>query len=86
MAYAVRIEVPTDADVGEAGETVTLSVDESQSVLSVARRYYDVDREVDFVLLCTAKPRSVLRLQAFAHDAMLDHRAAHDLPPGTSKR
>ena len=51
-----------------------------------ARRYYDVDETEDFVLTCTAKPRSDLRLRAYRYDEMLDHRAAHDLPPGRSKR
>lgn len=53
---------------------------------STARRYFDVDREAGYVLLCTAKPRSDLRVRAVQHEAMLDHRAAHDLPPGRSKR
>ena len=53
---------------------------------SDARRYYDVDAEADLFLPCTAKPRSDLRIRACQHERMLDHRAAHDLPPGRSKR
>ncbi len=52
---------------------------------SDARRYYEVDEEADFVLTCTAKPLSDLRLRAFRYDEILEHRAAHDLPPGRSK-
>lgn len=53
---------------------------------SDARRYYPIDEEAGIVLTCTAKPRSDLRLRAFQYDRALDHRAAHDLPPGRSKR
>lgn len=117
--HTVEIVVPEDADLPEAGETVEITVDESETILGVARasgvwlpadcqqgwcttcaarleegevdqltarRYYAVDEERDFVLTCTAKPRSDLRIVACQHDAILDHRAAHDLPPGSSKR
>lgn len=52
---------------------------------SNARRYYDVDREAGFVLLCTDKPRSDLAVEAGKYREMLEHRAEHDLPPGNSK-
>ena len=119
MTHQVAIEVPPDADVPEAGETVTVDDDEDEYVLAAARaaglwlpadcqqgwcttcaaellsgevdqsdarRYYDVDEEAGFVLSCVAKPRSDLRIRAFRHEAMLDHRAAHDKPPGRAKR
>ena len=57
------------------------TVDQSDS-----RRYYDVDEAADFILPCTAKPRSDLEIEVGAYDAMLDHRAEHGLPPGSSKR
>lgn len=46
---------------------------------------YDVDSEAGVILTCTARPRDLV-VRACQHDAMLDHRAAHDLPPGRSKR
>ncbi|WP_135830593.1 2Fe-2S iron-sulfur cluster-binding protein [Halorussus halobius] len=53
---------------------------------SDAKRYYDADEAAGLVLPCTAKPASDLRIRACQYDAMLDHRASHDLPPGRSKR
>lgn len=52
---------------------------------SLARRYYDEDLTADFVLPCTLKPRSDMRLRVGMLQEMLEHRAAHDLPPGRSK-
>jgi len=45
-----------------------------------ARRYYAVDREAGFALICTAKPRSNMRVETHQRAAMQDHRAAHRLP------
>ncbi|WIV67299.1 2Fe-2S iron-sulfur cluster-binding protein [Natrialbaceae archaeon AArc-T1-2] len=117
--YTVELEVPDDADVDAAGETVTFEVGPDEYLLPAARaegvwleadcqqgwctrcaarllegdvdqgdakRYYDVDEAEGFVLTCRAKPRSDLRLRAFKYDEILEHRAAHDLPPGRSKR
>jgi len=53
---------------------------------SDARRYYEADREAGLILLCVARPRSDLRIEACRHEAMLDHRAEHDRPPGSAKR
>ena len=64
-----------------AAELLEGDVDQSAS-----RRYYDVDREEGYALICTAKPRSDLRIRACKHEEMLGHRAAHDLPPGSAKR
>lgn len=66
-----------------AGELLDGDVNVDQSR---ARRYYDVDREANLLLLCTALPRSDLRVRVAQYEAMLDHRAAHDLPPGRAKR
>lgn len=117
--YTVELDIPADAGIEQAGETVSFEVREDEYVLSVARefgvwleadcqtgwctrcaarllegevdhsdaqRYYDVDEEENFVLTCRAKPRSDLRLRACTYDEILEHRAAHDLPPGRSKR
>ena len=119
MGYTVEIEVPEDADVEEAGETVSIEVDEGQPVLHAARaqglwlpadcqqgwcttcavrllsgevdhpnakRYYEEDEEEGLILACTAVPRSDLRIRSHQYEAMLDHRAEHDRPPGNSKR
>lgn len=51
-----------------------------------ARRYYDADEKEGLVLACTATPRSDLRLETHQQEAMLEHRADHDLPPGNVKR
>lgn len=117
--YTVRIEIPSACDVEQAGETVTIDVDETEYVLAAARaagiwlpancqqgwcttcaarllegevdqshskRYYEVDDREGFTLICTARPRSDLRIRACQHATMLDHRAAHDLPPGNAKQ
>jgi len=47
---------------------------------SDARRYYPEDEEAGFALICTATPRSDLRLRTHAGDAMRRHRLDHDLP------
>lgn len=59
---------------------------EGEVETSDARRLYDVDDETDLFLPCTAKPRSDCRIVAGQDEAMLDHRADHDRPPGRSKR
>ena len=64
-----------------AAELLDGEVDQSD-----AKRYFDEDREADLILPCTAKPRSDLRIRACQQDELLDHRAAHDRPPGNSKR
>lgn len=47
---------------------------------SDARRYYPADEEAGFALICTAKPRSDLRLRTHATAAMRAHRDARGLP------
>jgi ferredoxin len=118
-SYTVEIDIPDGCDVEQAGETVTIDVNEDEYILDAAsdtginlpsrcrqgwcttcaadliegkidqsdsRRYYDVDEEADFTLTCTATPQSDLHIRACQYDAILDHRAEHDLPPGKSKR
>jgi ferredoxin len=58
-----------------ATRIVSGSVDQSASF-----RYYDADRQAGFVLICTARPRSDLRLRPYAVEAMRAHRDAHHLP------
>jgi ferredoxin len=45
-----------------------------------ARRYYGQDAQAGFALICTAKPRSDLRLRTHQRAAMQEHRRAHRLP------
>jgi ferredoxin len=45
-----------------------------------ALRYYPQDREAGFILLCTARPRSDMRIQTHQRDAMRAHRLAKKLP------
>nr|ADC35896.1 2Fe-2S ferredoxin [uncultured bacterium 246] len=47
---------------------------------SVADAYLPADREAGFVLLCTAKPRSDLRLLTHQQDKMRAYRVSRGLP------
>jgi ferredoxin len=58
-----------------AGRLLEGRVDQSE-----ARRLYPQDEAAGFVLLCSAFPRSDLRVRTHQRDAMRDHRRAHGLP------
>ncbi len=58
-----------------AGRLIEGEVDHSK-----ATRYFAEDREAGFVLLCTAMPRSDLKIQSHQAQAMSRHRASHGLP------
>jgi ferredoxin len=45
-----------------------------------ALRYYAQDRGAGFILLCTARPRSAMRILTHQRDAMRAHRLQHGLP------
>ncbi len=45
-----------------------------------ALRYYDADRSAGFILLCTARPRSAMRILTHQKAAMREHRLAEGLP------
>jgi len=45
-----------------------------------ALRYYPQDKEAGFILLCTARPCSAMRIQTHQRDAMRAHRRQHGLP------
>jgi ferredoxin len=45
-----------------------------------ALRYYPEDKQAGFILLCTARPRSAMRIQTHQRDAMRAHRRRHGLP------
>lgn len=54
------------------------SVDQSEAV-----RFYPEDAEAGYVLLCSAYPRSDLRIRTHQKEGMRAHRARHGLPaPG----
>ena len=45
-----------------------------------ALRYYPDDKQARLILLCTARPRSPMRIQTHQRDAMRAHRRRHGLP------
>lgn len=47
---------------------------------SESRRYFEEDRRAGFLLPCTGKPRSDLKLKTHQRTAMRDHRIACGLP------
>ncbi len=47
---------------------------------SAALRYYPEDREAGFILLCSARSRSALRIRTHQKAAMQAHRIAWGLP------
>jgi ferredoxin len=58
-----------------AGRLLEGKVDQAE-----ARRYYPQDEAAGFVLLCTAYPRSPLRIRTHQKDAMRAHRHTLGLP------
>jgi ferredoxin len=58
-----------------AGKILEGKVDQSE-----ARRFYPQDAEAGYVLLCSAYPRSDLRIVTHQKEAMRDHRQQHGLP------
>jgi len=47
---------------------------------SDCEQYFPEDREAGYILLCTSKAQSDLRIRTFAADNMRRHRVAHRLP------
>lgn len=47
---------------------------------SSAKRFFDADEEADFVLICSAKPRSDLVIKTHQKEQMVEHRIQHKLP------
>jgi ferredoxin len=58
-----------------AGKILAGQVDQHE-----ARRFYPQDAAAGFVLLCSAFPRSELRILTHQKEAMRAHRRAHGLP------
>lgn len=84
-ARSQGVWLPADCQQGWC-TTCAVSLSDGEVDQGDARRYYDIDREEGFVLACTAEPRSDLVCRTHQQAAMLDHRADHDLPPGSAKR
>ncbi len=47
---------------------------------SLSLRYYPIDREAGFILLCTVQPRSCLRILTHQKESMQQHRLRAGLP------
>jgi len=45
-----------------------------------ALRYYPQDKDAGYILLCTARPCSAMRIRTHQRDAMRAHRRRHGLP------
>jgi ferredoxin len=45
-----------------------------------ALRYYPEDKRAGFILLCTARPKSPMRIRTHQREAMRAHRRRHGLP------
>jgi ferredoxin len=58
-----------------AGKILDGQVDQSEAL-----RYYPQDQAAGFVLLCSAFPRSDLRILTYQKEAMRVHRQQHSLP------
>ena len=84
-ARSAGVWLPADCQQGWC-TTCAARLVEGDVVHPNARRYYDEDREAGFVLPCTAKPLADTTLVVGQYDEFLDFRAAHDRPPGNSKR
>jgi ferredoxin len=73
------IELPSICHQGRcltcAGRLLNGQVDQS-----AANSYFPADEEAKFVLLCTAKPLSVLRIRTHQQWTMREHRAKLGLP------
>jgi ferredoxin len=78
-ARRVGLHLPSVCEQGWciscAARIVTGEVDQSDS-----RRYYAQDREARFALLCTAKPRTDLRIVSHQSVALRQHRDLWNLP------
>lgn len=58
-----------------AGRVLEGEWDQSESL-----RYYDQDKEGSFILLCTAYPKSAMRIATHQKATMKEHRTDHHLP------
>ncbi|QCC48469.1 2Fe-2S iron-sulfur cluster-binding protein [Halobellus limi] len=83
-ARSAGVWLPADCQQGWC-ITCAARLVEGDVVHPDARRYYDGDREADFVLTCTAKPRADTTVVVDRYDDLLEHRAERGKPPGSAK-
>jgi ferredoxin len=79
VAFAAGLDLPFMCLQGWcttcAGKILEGEVDQSE-----ARRFYQQDKAAGYVLLCSAFPRSDLRILTHQKEAMRAHRHEHGLP------
>jgi ferredoxin len=79
VAAAVGLELPSMCLQGWcttcAAKVLQGTVDQSEAL-----RVYPADEAAGFVLLCSAYPRSNLRILTHQRDALREHRRLHGLP------
>jgi ferredoxin len=80
VAYREEIDLPSMCLMGWCTTCAGRLVGEGKVDQSDSRRYFPQDAEAGFVLLCTAKPRSDLRIRTHQRVALRDHRIACGLP------
>jgi len=79
-AAAVGIKLPALCHQGRCLTCAGRLLDGGEVDQSDSVSYYSEDREAGFVLLCTAKPRSPLRILTDQQKDMREHRRRKNLP------
>ena len=79
-AYDAGLDLPSMCLQGWCLTCAARAEDTGDWDNSDARRYFRSDRDAGFILPCTAKPRSDLKLRSHQRVAMRDHRLRLGLP------
>jgi len=79
-AAAVGIKLPALCHQGRCLTCAGLLLDGGEVDQSDSVSYFPEDREAGFVLLCTAKPRSPMRILTNQQKEMREHRRGNKLP------
>jgi ferredoxin len=74
------LELPAICHQGRCLTCAGRLIGEGDFDQSAADSYFPEDREAGFILLCTAKPLSALRISTHQEKEMRKHRIAHKLP------
>ena len=72
-------DLPSLCEIGWCA-TCAARVESGEVDQDASMRYFEADRRAGFALLCTARPRSPLRLSTHQHMEMVRHRIALGLP------